>query len=212
MLPTAVFISGGGTTLRNLISLKQRESLPIDIRLVISSNGAAAGLQFAREAGIETLVVDVKPFAGQPEEYSRAMFDPCRRAGIELVVMGGFLKHVQIPGDFESRVINIHPSLIPAFCGAGMYGGRVHAAALQYGVKVSGCTVHFVDNHYDNGPIILQRTCPVEDSDTPEALAARVFEQECQALPDAIRLFAAGRLRVDGRRVVITGGGTGATT
>jgi phosphoribosylglycinamide formyltransferase 1 len=132
------------------------------------------------------------------------MFAPCRDAGVELVAMAGFLKHVLIPADFAGRVMNIHPALIPAFCGAGFYGERVHRAALEYGVKVSGCTVHFVDNHYDHGPIILQRTVPVHPDDTPQTLAARVFEQECQAYPEAIRLYAAGRLRIAGRLIVIT--------
>jgi folate-dependent phosphoribosylglycinamide formyltransferase PurN len=115
--------------------------------------------------------------------------------------MAGFLKHVLIPQDFVGRVMNIHPSLIPAFCGHNYFGRRVHQAALDYGVKFSGCTVHFVDNHYDHGPIILQRVVPVMDDDTPESLGARVFEQECQAYPEAIRLFAEGRLKVVGRRV-----------
>jgi folate-dependent phosphoribosylglycinamide formyltransferase PurN len=115
--------------------------------------------------------------------------------------MAGFLKHVPIPPDFENRVTNIHPALIPAFCGHGFYGRRVHEAVLQYGAKISGCTVHFVDNDYDHGPIILQRTVPVRGDDTPESLAARVFEQECIAYPEAINLIAAGRLRVEGRLV-----------
>ena len=118
--------------------------------------------------------------------------------------MGGFLKRVEIPDDFTLRVVNIHPSLIPAFCGRGFFGLRVHRAALDYGVKVSGCTVHFVDQQYDHGPIILQRVVPVLDDDTPQQLAARVFEAECQAYPEALRLFAAGRLHVEGRRVTIS--------
>jgi phosphoribosylglycinamide formyltransferase 1 len=129
------------------------------------------------------------------------VFQPCREAGVQLVVMGGFLKHVLIPADFEHRVMNIHPGLIPAFCGQGFYGHHVHQAVLDYGAKISGCTVHFADNQYDHGPIILQRTVPVLDDDTPEALAARIFEQECEAYPEAVRLFAEGRLQVDGRRV-----------
>jgi folate-dependent phosphoribosylglycinamide formyltransferase PurN len=115
--------------------------------------------------------------------------------------MGGFLKHVLIPADFEHRVMNIHPGLIPAFCGQGFYGHHVHQAVLDYGVKISGCTVHFADNQYDHGPIILQRTVPVLDEDTPDTLAARIFEQECEAYPEAVRLFAEGRLQVVGRRV-----------
>ena len=105
--------------------------------------------------------------------------------------MAGFLKHVLIPEDFRDRVINIHPSLLPSFGGSGMYGQRVHQAALDRGVKVSGCTVHYVDNHYDNGPILLQRTCEVREDDTADTLAARVFEQECRALPEAIGKIAA---------------------
>ena len=115
--------------------------------------------------------------------------------------MGGFLQLIAIPDDFRNRVMNIHPSLIPAFCGKGFYGERVHEAVLAMGVKVSGCTVHFTDNEYDHGPIILQRTVEVRDDDTVETLFARVFEQECEAYPEAIRLFAEGRLRVEGRRV-----------
>lgn len=188
-LPTAVFISGGGTTLRNLIRVCDAGQLPIELTLVISSNPEAAGLRFARQAGIRTLVIR-KPAFPNAEAYREAMFQPCRDAGIRLVVMGGFLKHVLVPDDFEGRVINIHPSLIPSFCGPGMYGRRVHEAALKKGVRVSGCTVHFVDNAYDNGPIILQRCCPVREGDTPETLAHRVFELECEALPDAIRQVA----------------------
>jgi folate-dependent phosphoribosylglycinamide formyltransferase PurN len=101
--------------------------------------------------------------------------------------------------------MNIHPSLIPAFCGRGFYGHHVHEAVLAYGVKITGCTVHFADNQYDHGPIILQRAVPVWDDDTPESLAARVFEQECEAYPEAIRLYAAGRLQLEGRRVRIAG-------
>lgn len=176
--------------------------MPVDIRLVISSNSAAKGLEIATTAGIATLVA-AKHKGQSSEDYSQAIFEPCRQAGVQLVVMAGFLKHVAIPADFANRVVNIHPGLIPAFCGKGMYGQHVHEAVLEYGAKVSGCTVHFVDNHYDHGPIILQRVVPVLDTDTADALAARVFEAECQALPDAIRLIAAGQVRVDGRRVKI---------
>lgn len=202
MIKVAVFISGGGTTLKNLIDRQNAGSLPIELALVISSNPNAGGLRFAQEANIPTIVVGKRLTLGDADSYSRAMFEPCRDAGIDLVVMGGFLKHVLIPEDFQGRVINIHPSLIPAFCGHLMYGHHVHEAALRYGVKVSGCTVHFVDNHFDNGPIILQRTCPVLDNDTPETLAKRVFVEECEALPEAIRQFALGELEIQGRRVM----------
>jgi phosphoribosylglycinamide formyltransferase-1 len=203
-LPVAVLISGGGTTLRNLLEKIHAGLLDIEIRLVISSNPQAGGLAFAAQASIPALVLPAKRFPA-PEAYRDAVFGPCREVGVELVVMGGFLKHLLIPPDFENRVINIHPALIPAFCGQGFYGQHVHQSVFDYGCKVSGCTVHFADNQYDHGPIILQRTVPVLDDDTSETLAQRVFEQECEAYPEAIRLFAEGRLRIAGRRVLRVG-------
>ncbi|MCE5269058.1 MAG: phosphoribosylglycinamide formyltransferase, partial [Planctomycetaceae bacterium] len=143
-----------------------------------------------------------KDFTGQ-DEFSRALFDRCRQAKSDLVVMGGFLKRVTIPDEFTNRVVNIHPALMPAFCGEGFYGHRVHEAVLEYGAKLSGCTVHFADNQYDHGPIILQRAVPVLDDDTPGTLAARVFEAECEAYPEAIGLIATGRVAIEGRRVRI---------
>ncbi len=184
-LPVAVFLSGSGRTLSNLLMHRDQHGLPIDVRLVLSSSSKVKGVQIARDAGIEAQTV-LKSAHSDPDDYSRAMFDPCRECGAKLVVMAGFLKHVLIPDDFVGRVINIHPSLLPAFGGEGMYGHNVHQAAIDRGVKVSGCTVHFVDNQYDHGPIILQRTCEVTDDDTADTLAARVFEQECAAMPAAI--------------------------
>src|SRR5207249_9123441 len=137
------------------------------------------------------------------EEFSARIFGYCRDAGTDLVCMAGFLQLVQIPEDYLGRVMNIHPALIPAFCGKGFHGRHVHEAVIESGVKVTGCTVHFADNVYDNGPIILQRTVPVLDDDTPDMLAARVFEQECAAYPEAIRLFGEDRLKIEGRRVRI---------
>jgi phosphoribosylglycinamide formyltransferase-1 len=199
-LPIAVLISGGGTTLLNLIQRIQDGSLNVEIKLVISSSAKAGGLRYADEASIPTAVVCRKDYP-TPEAFRDAVFDPCREAGVELVVMGGYLKLVLVPEDFHNRVVNIHPALIPSFCGKGFYGTRVHQAVLDYGAKVSGCTVHFVDNQYDHGPIILQRTVPVLDDDTPDTLAKRVFQQECEAYPQAIRWYAEGRLTVEDRRV-----------
>lgn len=201
-LRIAVLISGGGTTLRNLLDCIERGELNVVIDMVISSDPAARGLQFAADAGIATRVVRVKDFE-TAEAFSAAVFGPLREAGVELVVMGGFLKHVLIPPDFENRVVNIHPGLIPAFCGKGMYGLRVHAAVLEYGAKVTGCTVHFVDNQYDHGPIILQRVIDVLPDDDPQTLQRRVFAVECEALPAAVALIAQRRVRVDGRRVIV---------
>lgn len=189
-LRVAILISGGGTTLKNLIELVQEGELNIEICVVISSSPKAGGIAFSKEAGIPTHVVQRKSCA-LPEAFRDAIFSVCRASKAQLVVMGGFLKHLLIPPDFEGRVLNIHPSLIPAFCGRGFYGRRVHEAVLEAGVAQSGCTVHVVDNEYDHGPIILQRTVPVRSDDTPDSLAARIFQEECQALPAAIRRFAA---------------------
>ncbi len=126
-----------------------------------------------------------------------------RSAGINLVVLGGFLRRLKVPDDFENRVINIHPSLIPAFCGKGLYGLRVHQAVIDYGCKISGCTVHFVDDHYDHGPIVAQRTVPVLTADDAPRLAARVFAEECELYPETINLIADNRVKLNGRLVEI---------
>jgi phosphoribosylglycinamide formyltransferase 1 len=203
-LPIAVLISGGGTTLKNLIDRKTKDSLPIDIRLVISSKSNAGGLQYAAEASIPSQVIRRRDFESA-EAYRDAMFDPIRKSNAAYVVMGGFLQHLLIPNDFTNRVINIHPSLIPSFCGQGMYGLNVHQAAVDYGAKLSGCTVHFVDDHYDHGPVILQKACPVLDEDTAESLQQRVFELEREALPEVLQLIQQNRVSItkDGRRVSI---------
>jgi len=199
-LRLAVLLSGGGTTLQNLIDRIGDGRLRAEVVLVVSNRSDAFGLERAHRAGIPAAIVERSDCSSR-DEFSQRIFDLCRKAKIDLVCLGGFLQLLPIPDDFAGRVMNIHPSLIPAFCGKGFYGHRVHEAALAMGVKVSGCTVHFADNVYDHGPIILQRVVPVLDDDTPDTLAARVFEQECQAYPEAIRLFAEGRLRIEGRRV-----------
>jgi len=199
----AVLLSGGGTTLQNLLDHIADGRLQAEVALVVSSRADAFGLTRAEQAGVPTAVVGPRNYASG-EQFSHRIFDLCRHARADLVCLAGFLQLIRIPNDFQARVMNIHPSLIPAFCGKGFYGQHVHEAALAYGVKISGCTVHFADNAYDHGPIILQRTVPVLDDDTPETLAARVFVEECQAYPEAIRRFAEGRLRLEGRRVRIT--------
>lgn len=201
-LRIAVLISGGGTTLKNMIVRKDAGQLNVDFALVVSSSAKAKGLKFAEEANIPAQVLRTKDYESQ-DAYSAALFEHCRQAKADLVVMGGFLKRLTIPDDFANRVTNIHPALIPAFCGEGFYGHRVHEAALEYGVKLSGCTVHYADNQYDHGPVILQRAVPVLDDDTPDTLAARVFEAECEAYPEALNLIASGRVIVEGRRVRI---------
>jgi phosphoribosylglycinamide formyltransferase 1 len=197
----AVLISGGGTTLLNLHQQTQQGELAAEIPLVIASRDCR-GVERAWERSLSVQVLRRKEFDSL-EEYSQSLFDLCREEGIDLIALGGFLSRILIPDDFIHRVINIHPSLIPAFCGQGMYGERVHQAVIERGCKVSGCTVHFCDNEYDHGPIILQRTVPVLDDDDPDRLAERVFAEECRAYPEAINLFAAGRLEIQGQRVRI---------
>lgn len=199
-LRLAVLISGGGTTLTNLAAHIQRGTLRAEIGLVIASRPDCGGVAKSQAAGLPCRVIERKSFPSVVE-FSAAIFDECRTAKIDLVICGGFLALLQIPADFTLRVMNIHPSLIPSFAGKGYHGEKVHEAVITRGCKVSGCTVHFVDDLYDHGPIILQRTVPVLDDDTPSTLAARVFEQECLAYPAAISQFSTGRLRVDGSRV-----------
>jgi len=201
----AVLLSGSGTTLQNLLDRIADGRLRAAVAVVVSSKADALGLERARRAGVPTAVVS-RNEAGSLEAFSERIFAHCRGARADLVCMAGFLQLIRIPDDFAGRVLNIHPALIPAFCGKGYYGHRVHEAVLAAGVKVSGCTVHFADNQYDHGPIILQRAVPVLEEDTPDTLAARVFAAECEAYPEAIELFARGRLRIEGRRVCILPG------
>lgn len=200
----AVLLSGGGTTLQNFLDHIQAGRLRAEVVLVGASRADAFGLERARRAGVPAVVVERKACASRAE-FSARLFDACRQARADLVCLAGFLQLIEVPADFLGRVMNVHPALIPAFCGQGYYGHHVHEAVLAYGAKVSGCTVHFADNEYDRGPIILQRAVEVSDADTPATLAARVFEQECVAYPEAVRLFAAGRLRIDGRVVRVLG-------
>lgn len=195
-----VLISGGGTTLTNFVRKIAEGRLDADVSIVIASREDCAGIDRARQSGLRIEVVPRRRFESV-EAFSEAVFDRLRDAQADLVTLAGFLSLVRIPDDFRYRVMNIHPALIPSFCGPGYYGRKVHEAALQRGVKVSGCTVHFADNEYDHGPIVVQKCVPVLDGDTPDTLAARVFEAECEAYPEAINLYAAGRLEIDGRRV-----------
>ena len=197
-----VLISGGGTTMLNFLEKIAAGELPAEIGLVIASRADCRGVERAREAGLRCEIVSRKDY-DSVEPLSDRIFELCREANIDLVTFAGFLSLVHIPDDYQHRVMNIHPSLIPAFCGKGFYGHHVHEAVLERGAKVSGCTVHFADNEYDHGPIIVQEAVPVQDEDTPDSLAARVFEAECQAYPEAIRRFATGRLTVEGNRAVV---------
>ncbi len=196
-----VLISGGGTTLLNFVDQIRQGQLDAEIAMVIASLKTCKGVERSLAAGLNCEVIRPRDFSGVGE-FSRAIFSELRAANVDLVVMAGFLSLLHVPDDFRWRVINIHPSLIPAFCGHGFYGHHVHEAAIERGVKVSGCTVHFADNEYDHGPIIVQQTVPVPDGCSAETLAALVFEQEKIAYPEAIRQLAAGELRIQNRRTI----------
>lgn len=196
----AVLVSGSGTTLQNLIDQIGAGRLNAQIPLVIGSRPKLVGLQRAAKAGLPSRVVDRRAFR-DCAEFSSRVFDLCTEAKADLICLAGWLCLLDLPKEFQWRVMNIHPALLPSFGGRGMYGRKVHEAVLSHGCKISGCTVHFVDNTYDTGPIIIQRACPVLEDDVPESLAHRVFEEEKIAYPDAIRLFQQGRLKIEGRRV-----------
>ena len=201
-LGLAVLLSGGGRTLQNFIDRIERGELDARVEVVISSRPGVNGIERAEAAGIDAFVVARKEYA-DTDSFSDAVNEILAKYDIDLIVMAGFLSLYHAPENLRDNIMNIHPALIPAFCGDKMYGHFVHEAVLEYGAKVTGCTVHFADDQYDTGPVILQEAVPVLDDDTPDSLAARVFEVECELYPRAIQLFAEGRLHVRGRRARI---------
>lgn len=192
----AVLISGGGTTLKNLIDRIDDGACRARIRCVISSKASARGLLYAQDAGIPAVVVPRKEHK-DTGAFSELVTESLRAFSPELVVFGGFLSLYLYPPEYHHRIINIHPALLPSFGGKGMYGDHVHEAVLRAGCRVSGCTVHFVDEEYDHGPIIAQRAVPVLESDTVETLGERVRTAERELYPEVINWFAEGRVRVD---------------
>jgi phosphoribosylglycinamide formyltransferase-1 len=190
-----VLISGGGTTLMNILEYIKKGALNAEVAVVISSLSTAAGVEKAKASGLNVKIIRKKDHP-DIDEFSKRIEEELANANVDLVVQGGWLCLWKIPHSYENRVMNIHPALLPSFGGQGMWGHHVHEAVLAKGCKISGCTVHFCTNEYDKGPIIVQRCCPVKDDDTPETLAARVFEQECIAYPQAIKLFAEDKLFV----------------
>lgn len=202
----AVLVSGGGTNLQALIDAEGRgEFGESRITLVIASKSGVYALERAEKAGIAARVLARIDYAGI-KEYSRALADTLTEAGIDLVVLAGFLTIIdeQVYEAFPNRIINVHPALIPSFCGKGYYGLRVHEAALEKGVKVSGATVHIVTPECDAGPIILQRAVEVKQGDTPETLQKRIMvEAEWEILPEAVRLFCFDKITVKDNKVYI---------
>ena len=199
-LQLALLISGGGRTLVNIEQRIRAGSLNAKVRAVICSRGDAKGIERASELDLPIIVLEKRALSSEAfQDGITEAVDSC-----DLVCMAGFLSMWRVPDKWLGRVINIHPALLPDFGGPGMYGDRVHQAVLEAGKTETGCTVHFCDNEYDNGPIILQRKVPVKPGDTPDTLAARVFEQECIAYPEAIALFAEHRISLKGSDVNIT--------
>jgi len=199
MIRLGILISGGGTTFLNLHRRIKADRLQAEIGCVISSSRKAKGLGLAAERGYPAYVVPRRRFADD-RAFSDAINAYLRAHDVELVVLGGFLKKYLPDARYRHACINIHPALIPAFCGPGYYGMRVHEAVWRRGCRYSGCTVHFVNDEYDAGPIILQKVVELDPLDDPEAIRAKVFQAECDALPEAITQVASGRLRIaDGR-------------
>jgi formyltetrahydrofolate-dependent phosphoribosylglycinamide formyltransferase len=190
-----VLISGGGTTLMNILEYIKKGKLNAQVAVVISSRSTVAGVEKAKNAGLDVRIIRKKDLP-DIDEFSKRIEEELVAANVDLVIQGGWLCLWKIPSRYENRVMNIHPALLPSFGGQGMWSHHVHEAVLKAGCKVSGCTVHFCTNEYDKGPIIVQRACEVKDNDTPDTLAARVFEQECIAYPKAIKLFAEGKLLI----------------
>lgn len=201
----AVLVSGGGTNLQALIDAEKKGELGGKIALVLSSKPDVYALERAKNNAIPTLVLSRKEYA-TVTEYSRALADALMAREIDLVVLAGFLTILdeQVYEAFPNKIINVHPALIPSFCGKGFYGLRVHEAALEKGVKLSGATVHIVTPECDAGPIILQRAVAVMEEDTPETLQRRIMEEaEWKILPEAVRLFCEDKISVENGRVKI---------
>lgn len=201
-----VLISGGGTNLQSIIDNIQRGNINGKIGLIISNKEDAYGLERGYKAGIPSLYVNSKSFESH-EDYNRELIKRFKEKDIDLIVLAGYLKALseEFVNEYKGRIINVHPSLIPSFAGKGYYGERVHEEVLKYGVKITGVTVHFVDEGMDTGPIILQETVTVKDDDTVDTLKERVLEIEHKILPKAIKLYCDNMLEIVGRKVILKG-------
>lgn len=195
----AVLLSGSGGTLENI--LEKIDNL--EVKVVISSKKNVRGVKIANKHDIPCHIVQRKKNKNI-EVFSRKITDVLERYDFSLIVMAGFLSFYDFPQKYSQRIMNIHPALVPAFCGKGFYGMKVHKAVYKRGVKISGCTVHFVDKRYDHGPIILQKSCSLRATDKPENIAKKVFELEKKAYPEAINLYLNEKLRIEENRVFIS--------
>jgi phosphoribosylglycinamide formyltransferase 1 len=195
-----VLLSGGGRTLANLLTVIREQRLSLQVVHVISTRRTVAGNDVARDAGLPLSIIRRRDVPSD-ESFSDAVFKVIDDVRADLVVCAGFLSKLVVPDRFMGKVVNIHPSILPLFGGRGYYGDAVHQAVLESGMRVSGCTVHFVDNAYDAGPIIAQSCVPVSPEDDVRSLATRVFNQECAIYPSVINDVASGRIQLDGTRV-----------
>jgi phosphoribosylglycinamide formyltransferase-1 len=204
MIRIGVLASGGGSNLQAIIDACARGEIDGAVVVVISNNPRAGALDRARRAGIPAVAMHHRAFPDR-DTFDAKLVEILHSYAVDLVCLAGFMRILgpAFIGEFPGRIMNIHPALLPSFGGLGMYGERVHRAVLDSGVKFSGCTIHFANEAPDGGPIILQAVVPVRDDDTPETLAARIAREEHRLYPEAIRLFAQGRLKVVGRRVRI---------
>jgi phosphoribosylglycinamide formyltransferase 1 len=199
-----VFASGGGTNFQSIIDAVESGSLPAEIALLVASRPDAGALDRAARHGIASEVITPEQFSSEPE-YTQALLALLQSYGTDLIALAGYMKKipVEVVRTYHNRMLNVHPALLPAFGGHGMYGRRVHQAVLDYGARWTGATVHIVDEEYDTGPIVLQEPVRVHQDDTPESLARRVLEVEHRLYPEALRLFAEGLIDIEGRRVRI---------
>lgn len=198
----AVLLSGNGTSLENLFEHMDRGEVPGEVCVVISSKAKAFGLERARRRGIPAIAV-ARTEHPDITAFNDALHAELAKHDVDLIALLGFLSLFELRGQYEGRVINVHPALIPAFCGHGFYGHRVHEAVLEAGVDTTGATVHFVDEEYDKGPILIQESVPVQTGDTPDSLAERVQAAERRLVPQAIRLIAEGRVQIEGSQTRI---------
>lgn len=203
-LELAVFASGRGSNFSAILKAIENGKLLADVKILISNNGEAGALTTAADHDIPVKVINKKDFSSR-SLFVESILSTLEKHHVNFIALAGYMKKIppEVIQKFESRILNIHPALLPSFGGKGMYGHFVHEAVIDAGCKVSGVTVHLVDDHYDRGPIVAQRCVAVEEGDTPEILAARVLEEEHRLFSEALQLFAEGRVEIRGRRVVL---------
>lgn len=200
-----VLASGWGSNLKSIINSRKTGKISSEIVLVISNNSTSNALNIARENQIPAVHLSQRLFNSE-EEYENRFAELLRKHKVDLIILAGYMKMIppKIVREYKNRILNIHPALIPSFCGKGLYGLKVHEAVLDYGAKVTGVTVHLVDEQYDTGPVVLQKTVPVKDYDTPETLQKRVLKWEHKLYPEAIKLFETKKFNITGRKVFFT--------